>query len=110
MSNRNGKWVLYVYIYYVLYIHICKYILCIIYTHIKIYNISVCLADPESPEMSLVKSALPWYSFCFSELLLHLLNAKGIASIASEDFPGSCSSDKITQGIFYILCIDTLPC
>ena len=38
------------------------------------------------------------------------LNAHGIASIASGGFPGSCTLDKITQKIFHIQYIDTLPC
>ena len=43
-------------------------------------------------------------------VMLVSLNAHGIASITSGSFPGSCTLDKITQEIFYILYIDTLPC
>ena len=33
---------------------------------------------------------------------LHSLNAHRIASIATSSFPGSCSSEKSTQEIFFI--------
>ena len=38
-------------------------------------------------------------------VMLVSLNAHGIASITSGSFPGSCTLDKITQEIFYILYI-----
>ena len=48
--------------------YLCLSVCMYVSMYVCIYNISGCLADPENPEMSLVKFAFRWYLVIFSEL------------------------------------------